>query len=498
MTAKTITNVIGSSIPTPASTFDVVHPGTGKVVHAVQRSTAADIAAAVDAAHGALPGWRSTLLSERKAILSRASALLKDEGSGWAKRLVEANVAETSCGAWWAGEQVGAVPHFIDALVGAADEALKEEMVEFHGSTYKLGREPYGVCLAIAAWNAVTLLTARAIITPLLAGNTVVLKSSEQVPGSQALWVELLRESGLPVGALNIVHVATEDAATLTPDLVADRRVRHVNFTGSTRVGSIIASLAGKNLKPTLMELGGKAPVVLLPDADIEVAASHIIFGAFMNAGQICMSSERVIVPASRYDELVAAIQKAWEGARGPARALFSTASAARVRELVQDAKGKGASDILAAAESEGEGEGEGAHVQPLILGPVHDEMRLHTEESFGPLCVLIPMPDQGGEEALIDEMVKLANDTEYGLSASVWGEDLERAEAVARRIDAGAVHINSPTPADSPVVPHGGWKNSGWGRFNGVEGIRGFTQMRSIEVPGKKAEGMPLHVFEL
>lgn len=142
-------------------------------------------------------------------------------------------------------------------------------------ATYKLGREPYGVCLAIAAWNAVTLLTARAIITPLLAGNTVVLKSSEQVPRSQALWGELLREAGLPAGALNIVHVAAEDAASLTPQLVGDRRVRHVNFTGSTRVGSIIASLAGKHLKPTLMELGGKAPVVLLPDADIEVAASH-------------------------------------------------------------------------------------------------------------------------------------------------------------------------------------------------------------------------------
>ncbi len=211
-----------------------------------------------------------------------------------------------------------------------------------------------------------------------------------------------------------------------------------------------------------------------------------------MNAGQICMSSERVIVPASRYDELVSALQKAWEGARGPSRALFSTASASRVRELVSDAKGKGAADIFSAAD------GEGAHVHPLILGPVDDKMRLHAEESFGPLCVLIPLADGGSEEALIDEMVALANDTEYGLSASVWGQDLERAEAVARRIEAGAVHINSPTPADSPPVPHGGWKSSGWGRFNGAEGIRGFTQMRSIEVPGKKAEGMPLHVFEL
>ncbi|KLT40383.1 aldehyde dehydrogenase [Cutaneotrichosporon oleaginosum] len=488
-----VTNLIGSTTQAPAATFDVVHPGTGQRVHAVQRSTASDLFAAVDATAAALPGWRDTPLRERQAVFSRAAALLKDADSGWAQRLISANVSETSCGDWWATEQVGAVPHFLEALVNAAPDALKEDSVDFHGSTYKISREPYGVCLAIAAWNAVALLTARAVVTPLLAGNTVVLKSSEQVPRSQALWGELLRAAGLPAGALNVVHVATEDAGALTPALVADPRVRHVNFTGSTRVGAIIASLAGQHLKPTLMELGGKAPVLILPDADIDVAANHIIFGAFMNAGQVCMSSERVLVPESKYDALVAALQKAWEGVRGPPRALFTRASAARVRSLVQDATEKGAADILASARAEGEG----AHVHPLILGPVDPGMRLHAEESFGPVCVLVRIPD-ASEDAMIDEMVRIANASEYGLSASVWGRDLVRAEAVARRIEAGAVHINSPTPADAPLVPHGGWKSSGWGRFNGAEGLRGFTQTRSIEVPGKAAEAMPLQVFGL
>ncbi|GMK54907.1 hypothetical protein CspeluHIS016_0114930 [Cutaneotrichosporon spelunceum] len=497
---RIVTNQIGSTHPSPASTFNVVHPGTGEVVHAVQRSTASDITTAIDTAHAALPNWRATPLSERKAVFSRASALLR---GGWAQRLADANESETSCGTWWATEQAAAAPHFIDALVAAADAALAEEHVEVHGSTYTISREPYGVCLAIAAWNAVTLLTARAIITPLLAGNTVVLKASEHVPASQALWGTLLHEAGLPDGALSIVNVAPQDAEELTPALVADARVRHVNFTGSTRVGSIIGSLAGAHLKPTLMELGGKAPVLILPDADIEVAASHILFGAFMNAGQICMSSERVLVPTSRYAELVSALQRAWDGARGPARALFSAASAARVRTLVADAKSKGALDILADASTSADVKGSkvdaggaGVHIQPLILGPVADHMRLHAEESFGPVCALIPVAGEG--EGLIDAMVALANDTPYGLSASVWGADVGRAEAVARRIEAGAVHVNAPTPADAPGVPHGGWKSSGWGRFNGVEGIRGFTQTRSVEVPAAQAGPMPLHVFGL
>lgn len=218
-----------------------------------------------------------------------------------------------------------------------------------------------------------------------------------------------------------------------------------------------------------------------------------VIFGAFMNAGQICMSSERIIVPESQYETLVSELQKAWSGISSTPRALFSTASASRVRDLVTDAKGKGAKNIFAASTNDSD-----AHITPLILGPVDGGMRLHTEESFGPLCVLIPVPDSGSEEELIDAMVCLANDTDYGLSASVWGADVGRAEAVARRIQAGAVHVNAPTPHDVPPVPHGGWKSSGWGRFNGVEGVKSFTQTRSIEIPGKKAQPMPLNVFEL
>lgn len=280
------------------------------------------------------------------------------------------------------------------------------------------------------------LLTLRAIVTPLLAGNTVVLKTTEITPGSQSLWAELLYEAGVPKAALSVVHAAPDEAPGLTEQLVRDNRVRHVNFTGSTRVGRIVASLAGAGLKPCIMELGGKAPVLLLPDADIETAASHILFGAFFNQGQVCMSTERVLVPESRFGELVTALQKAWGEVEDKSpKAPFRPDAVQRLGELVDDAVSKGAQLLLPVAEAS---EGTFPH---NILGPVTQDMRLWTEESFGPLAVVIPVPDDGA----VDTMVDIANESEYGLSAAVWGKDVKNAEKVARRLHSGAVHINSP-----------------------------------------------------
>lgn len=265
----------------------------------------------------------------------------------------------------------------------------------------------------------------------------------------------------------------------------------HVNFTGTTRVGSIIASLAGKHLKPTLMELGGKSPVLLLPDAPLDVAASHILFGAFMNSGQICMGTERVLVPASQYDELVGHLREAWAGAQVKRYATMHASQAGdRIRELVADALANGATSVLGGNVSDSGDVGAGALVVPHVLGDVGPEARLYAEESFGPVAVIIKVPDDGlSESSVIDAMVTIANESEYGLSAAVWGRNAARAARVAQRLECGMCHINSPTLNDLPTVPHGGWKASGWGRFNSTEGLRNFTQVGGAE-PTTKGQG--------
>ncbi|WOO79887.1 Vanillin dehydrogenase [Vanrija pseudolonga] len=493
-----VRNLLGAppSPPTPdLKSYPVITPSTNNIAYHAERSSPSDIDTAVTVAHNYRRTWASTPLRNRTDVARRAAALLQDESSGWAERLLASNVAETSVSAWWASEQIRFLPGFMKHLASCAKDALAPEEVVAGNSKFTLTREPYGVCLAIGTWNAAQVLTMRAVLTPLIAGNTVVLKTSEAIPYTQVLWAELLYAAGLPREALTVVHVAVEDAEELVGALVADKRVRHVNFTGTTRVGSIIASLAGKHLKPTLMELGGKSPVLLLPDAPLEVAASHILFGAFMNSGQICMGTERVLVPASQYDELVGHLREAWAGAQVKRYATMHAAHAGdRIRELVADALANGASRVLGDAGDAGAG----ALVVPHVLGDVGPEARLYAEESFGPVAVLIKIPDDGlSESSVIDAMVAIANESEYGLSAAVWGRNAARAARVAQRLECGMCHINSPTLNDLPTVPHGGWKASGWGRFNSSEGLRNFTQVKSIEVP-REVFAIPLDTLEL
>ncbi|WWD19969.1 hypothetical protein CI109_104442 [Kwoniella shandongensis] len=443
------------------SLFGVVHPATHEAVHQVERSSRESFSKALQICHDALPSWSAQPLAERCSIFEKAASLLQDGSTDWKSRLAEANMKETSVTSWWTNEQLDGVPLFIRELTRAAHEVLVPEVMNADKSTVHIERLPFGVCLAIAAWNAVHLLTARAIITPLIAGNTVILKTSEHTPYTQTLWAELL----------------------------------HVNFTGSTNVGSILAGLAGKHLKPSLMELGGKAPVLLLPSADFRIAASHILFGTFMNAGQLCMSTERVLVPRSRYDDLVAALRDAWASVKQKEpRALFSSVSTCRVRNLIKDAIARGAEPLTGPWK-----EDIGNLVTPIILGSGTAEMKIFREESFGPVSIVIPIEDDGlTNEQVTDHMVALANDSDYGLTASVWSTDLQLAQDVARRLECGAVHINSPTAGDLPSVPHGGWKSSGWGRFNGAEGIRSFTQIRTIETEKGPGHTLPLDIFEL
>ena len=338
-------------------------------------------------------------------------------------------------------------------------------------------RQPAGVVVGMAPWNAPVILATRAVATPLAYGNTVVLKASEQCPRTHAAVARALVDAGLPAGTVNLIIHAPDDAPGVVEELIAHPAVRRVNFTGSTRVGKLIARKCAEHLKRCLLELGGKAPQVVLPDADLEAAADAASFGAFMNSGQICMSTERIVADRSVADELGAKLaDRAGKLTTGDPRdqgtmvgPVINDASRECVLELIEDAKAKGAK-VLAG------GDADGNVITPTVLSGVTPEMRIYGEESFGPVVTIVPVDGT-------DEAVRVANDTEYGLSASVFGEDVDAAMAVARRIESGICHVNSSTVHDEPQMPFGGVKASGWGRFGGRAALEEFTELRWMTV---------------
>jgi acyl-CoA reductase-like NAD-dependent aldehyde dehydrogenase len=338
-------------------------------------------------------------------------------------------------------------------------------------------RQPCGVVLGIAPWNAPVILGVRALAMPLACGNTVVLKASEASPFTHRLIGQVLHDAGLGDGVVNVICNAPEDAPAIVARLIANPAVRRVNFTGSTHVGRIVAELCARQLKPALLELGGKAPLLVLDDADLDAAVAAAAFGAYFNQGQICMSTERLIVDAKVADAFVQKLAaKVTELRAGPADdpnavlgSLIDALAGERIQTLVDDAVSKGAR--LAAG-----GGLHGSIMQPVLLDGVTDSMRLYREESFGPVAVVLRGE---GDEALL----RLANDSEFGLSAAIFSRDVSRALALAQRVESGICHINGPTVHDEAQMPFGGVKSSGYGSYGSRASIEHFTQLRWVTV---------------
>lgn len=456
--------------------FERKNPISGTVVTRAASAGVDDAVAAVEAAHEAFPAWAALGPRARRSHLNAAAAALSARSREFAERVS----AETGSTVGWGHFNVAFAASLLEEAAAMTSQIGGEVIPSDHGALAMAVRQPAGVCLGMAPWNAPVILGVRALALPLACGNTVVLKASETCPATHRLIGEVLKEAGLPGGVCNVVTHAAEDAPKIVEAMIAHPAVRRVNFTGSTRTGRIVAELAGRHLKPVLLELGGKAPMVVLDDADLDEAVKAAAFGAFMHQGQICMSTERLVVDNAVADVFVAKLAEkaaaltAGDPAQGdfPLAAVVDDFARTRVNEMIADALAKGAKLVLG-------GEAGSVIMQPTILDRVSRGMRIYGEESFGPIVSVIRVSGA-------DEAVAKANDTDYGLSAAVFGRDEGRAFAVAQRIESGICHVNGPTVQDEGQMPFGGVKASGYGRFGGKAGLNEFTDLRWITIQRK------------
>ncbi len=444
----------------------------------VATASVAEARHAANVAASAFPAWSASGPGQRRRLLDRAADILEARG----EEVIRTISAETGGTRGWGELNVKLGASILREAASLTTRITGETVpTDRPGMMSMAIRQPCGVVLSMAPWNAPVVLGVRAVATPLACGNTIVFKASELCPGVHGLIGEILAEAGFPSGVVSVVHNEDARAPEVVEALIAHPAVRRVNFTGSTRAGRMIAALCAKYLKRSLLELGGKAPLIVLDDADVEEAARAAAYGAFFHQGQICMSTERVIVHDDVADAFTAqlrdrAVALAQEDSRGDGArfgAMIGEQAAMRVKTLIDDALRKGARLVAGGGQR-------GAWLEPTVLDGVSGDMRVYHEETFGPVASIIRFGD-------IDEAVSIANDTEYGLAAAVFGRDVTRALDVARRLETGICHINGSTIHDEPQMPFGGMKSSGWGRFGGTAGIDEFTELRWITIQGGK-----------
>ncbi|KAJ4859459.1 aldehyde dehydrogenase family domain-containing protein [Trichoderma breve] len=454
--SRTVPLWIGNKAVLSGITFPVTNSATGESLTA-HGATPEIVQNAVDSSYQAFNTWKRSSPWQRRELLTRAANLLRERREEAAAILrVETPIDDFMV------HQIN-IQTSIDLLEELAGQIM-------HTMDAVVQPKPLGVQVGIAPWNASLFLGMRAVATPIACGNTAILKASEKTPMAHHFIGRLFHDAGFPAGVLNVIQHSQEDAVSIVNALVSDSRVRKINFTGSTAVGKIIAANAAKHCKPVLLELGGKSAQLVLPDADLDKAAQAAAIGAFTHHGQVCMSTERILVSESvldKFSEKLAASSMRFSENVCPGASVEHTS---KVTSLLEDARAKGARIL---------GGGEGAHqdgsfLTPRILVNVTREMKIWHTETFAPIALLIPF-------STVDEAVALANDTAYGLSASVYTANIPLAIEIGRRLESGSVHINSMTIHDEAHMPHGGVKESGWGRFG--PGFAEFTQLKTITI---------------
>jgi aldehyde dehydrogenase (NAD+) len=456
------------------ATFPVYNPSTGEIWSRVADASRADARAAIEAAKSAFPAWSGMSHSARARIIHKVGDILDARAKEFQDVLIDE-------GGSWIGKtmfETGYSSGVYRAAAAAAYQVNGEILPSDHGKLSLVMREPLGVVSVISPWNFPLILSSRGFAPALAVGNCVVLKPSEETPVAGGLLIaEILEEAGIPKGVFNVITCSREHVGEVGDELISNPAVRGVSFTGSTAVGRQVAAKAGGLLKRCCVELGGKDALIVLDDADMELAVNAATFGSFMHQGQICMSVERIIVHskiAKEFTEKFVANTKKLKVGNpremanciGP---VINKTQLAKIRAQVDEAVAQGAKILCG-------GKNDGLFFEPTILTNVTRDMKVFREETFGPVAPVLTANS-------VDEAVEIANDSEYGLSAGIITRDEEKGLEIARRLHTGMAHVNDSSVNDEPHVPFGGIGASGLGRHGGKQGIDTFTEMRWITV---------------
>lgn len=452
-------------------TYDSHNPWTDEVIATVAAGDADDARSAIAAAQGAFPGWSTAPPSVRQGVFLRAADALerrRDEVAGSLAR-------ETGCGAHFAGVQIGFTISLLRQSAALPFSPTGQLLAsDIPGTQAMALRRPVGVVGAIAPWNASLILSGRAIAGPLALGNTVVLKPSEESPWTGGLlWAELFDEAGLPPGALNVVTHAPGEAGVIGEELIANPVVRRLNFTGSTATGRRLAEAAGRHLKRVVLQLGGQNPLIVLAGVDLDYAVDAAAYGAFVHQGQVCMCARRIYVERSISEEFARRFtRKVADLPMGdpadPATVigpLINKWALSLITRRVDEAVEHGAKVLAGGVPSP-------PCYPATVLTDVADHSELAIDETFGPVVILEVVEDA-------DEAVQRANSSAWGLAAAVLAGNTDQGTDVARRLDAGIVHVNDQPVNDEPQMPFGGMKDSGWGRFGIGFAAEDFTDLQ-------------------
>lgn len=456
---------------TSGKVVENLNPFDNSVVATVEQANVEDALAAIEAADAAFKTWKDAAPSLREQILIKAADVM----AARADELKDMLIDEAGSSVLKATYEVTHAAGFLRGMAGECRRVKGDTFVsDYPGVKSYCIRRPLGVVFAVSPFNFPLLLSVRKIGWALAAGNSVVLKPSEETPVIALKLAEILTEAGLPAGVLNVLPA---HAADLKDTMISDPRVKKLTFTGSTKVGRSIAEKCARFGKPVTLEMGGKNPMVVLNDADIDYAVNVAAFSNFMHQGQVCMTASRVIVEAGVYDEFVNRLTAKVKTIKfgnprdkdvivGP---LIRRTQIDFIQALVNDAVENGAQLKVG-------GEADKSVYQPTVLANVSRDMSIFATECFGPVASIVKADDY-------KHALELANSSQYGLTSSVLTHDLEKAMYFSEYLEAGMVHINGPSIRDEAVIPFGGVKDSGSGREGGEFAMNEFTELKWITI---------------